>query len=176
LKNIPNSLSLLRIVLTVLLVLINNNWLLFFAIYLICGLSDVLDGYIARRYGCETYAGARLDTLADFIFFVISLTGMIRSYGLIIPDSIIIWGFVVVVIRLLNFCLTKKKFNQFGMLHTVGNKLSGVIIFFACPWAIVMGNMPLAIIIIPILSSLEEAIILFKMDNYKPNISSVFRL
>ena len=174
-KNIPNSLSLLRIALSVILLFIDNRFV-FLTIYLICGLSDALDGYIARRYKLETNVGAKLDSLADFIFFITSLTCMIYSYGLRIPDTIIIGAIIVAGIRLLNFGITKKKFNEFGMLHTGGNKLSGVIIFFACPWAMVSGDMPLSVIIIPLLSALEETLILLKTDNYNPNISSVFRL
>jgi len=176
LKNIPNFLSCLRIILAVTLLMITNNWYLFLIIYLFCGLSDVLDGYIARRYHLETLIGAKLDSLADFIFLITSLTCMIRSYGLLIPENIITGGVVVVVLRGVNVCITKKKFRQFGILHTVGNKLAGFIIFFACPGAIVTGNMPLAIIIIPILSALEETLLLLKMDNYTPNISSLLRV
>ncbi|SNS85043.1 CDP-diacylglycerol--glycerol-3-phosphate 3-phosphatidyltransferase [Anaerovirgula multivorans] len=128
-KKLPNFFSLLRIVLSSALLLIHNSWFLFLTMYLICGLSDVLDGYIARRYQLKTALGAKLDSLADFIFLITSLTCMIRSYGLIIPDTILIGGLTVAVIRLLNFFITKGKFNQFGMLHTVGNKLTGVMIF-----------------------------------------------
>jgi len=175
LKNIPNFLSFIRIALSVILLFINNRFI-FLTIYLICGLSDVLDGYIARRYKLETNVGAKLDSLADFIFFITSLTCMIYSYGLRIPDAIIIGGIVVVGIRLLNFGITRRKFKQFGILHTVGNKLSGITIFLVCPWAIVSGDMPTSIIIIPLLSALEETLILFKADNYNPNIPSLFGL
>ena len=174
-KNIPNSLSLLRIALSVILLFIDNRFV-FLTIYLICGLSDALDGYIARRYKLESNVGAKLDSLADFIFFITSLTCMIHSYGLRIPDAIIIGGIIVVGIRLLNFGITKRKFNQFGILHTTGNKLSGLTFFLVCPWAIVSGDMPIAIIIIPLLSALEETLILFKEDNYNPNIPSLFGL
>ncbi len=174
-KNIPNTLSLIRMALSVILLFINNRFI-FLTIYLICGLSDVLDGYIARRYRLETNLGAKLDSLADFIFFITSLTCMIGSYGLRIPAAIITGGIIVVGIRLLNFCITTKKFSQFGILHTVGNKLSGITIFLLCPWAIVSGDMPISIIIIPFLSALEETLILLKMDDYNPNISSLFRL
>ena len=104
------------------------------------------------------------------------VTDMIGSYGLRIPAAIITGGIIVVGIRLLNFCITTKKFSQFGILHTVGNKLSGITIFLLCPWAIVSGDMPISIIIIPFLSALEETLILLKMDDYNPNISSLFRL
>ncbi|MGC6177133.1 CDP-alcohol phosphatidyltransferase family protein [Lacrimispora sp. 38-1] len=175
-KNLPNFLSILRIVLSLALLFVNNNWFLFIIIYLFCGLSDVLDGYIARRYQLKTSLGAKLDSLADFIFLITSITRMIGSYGLIIPNIILVWGLVTAVIRLLNFCITKRKFNQFGMLHTAGNKLTGIIIFFICPWAIMMGDIPPPTIIIPILSALEETFILLKMDNYNPNIYTLLSL
>ena len=36
--------------------------------YLIAGLTDMLDGILARRWGVESKFGARLDSLADFVF------------------------------------------------------------------------------------------------------------
>jgi len=45
----------------------------FYIIYLICGTSDVLDGYIARKYKTSDSYGAALDSIADFVFFGIML-------------------------------------------------------------------------------------------------------
>ena len=40
----------------------------FWVLYLIAGLTDMLDGFLARRWGVESKFGARLDSLADFVF------------------------------------------------------------------------------------------------------------
>ena len=46
----------------------------FFLLYMICGLSDVLDGIIARKTNTASDFGARLDTIADFIFATVLLS------------------------------------------------------------------------------------------------------
>ena len=40
----------------------------FWVLYVIVGTTDILDGYLARRWGVESKFGARLDSLADFVF------------------------------------------------------------------------------------------------------------
>lgn len=45
----------------------------FYILYMICGLSDVLDGIIARKTNTASSFGARLDTIADFIFVTVLL-------------------------------------------------------------------------------------------------------
>jgi len=172
-KNLPNIISIFRIVLSIVLVFISKNAQLFLAAYLVCGLSDVADGFIARKYHLDTPLGAKLDSLADFIFLTASLYRMIVSYNLNIPIAIVLWGLFVAVIRVLNFCITKVKFKQWGILHTIGNKLTGLMIFFVCPLAILTGQISPAIVIIPVLSAFEEMIILLASSEYNPNVKSI---
>ena len=47
---------------------------LFLDFYLLCGLSDVLDGAIARRTGTVSRLGERLDTIADIVFVAVWMT------------------------------------------------------------------------------------------------------
>ena len=65
--NIPNSLTLLRIVLVPLVVwlIITHEMLAAFVVFLLAGLSDAADGFLAKRYGWHTELGAYLDPIAD---------------------------------------------------------------------------------------------------------------
>ena len=67
-KYLPNLLSALRASLSLLLFALAPFSPIFFALYALCGLSDMLDGFLARRLNCESAFGARLDSLADFLF------------------------------------------------------------------------------------------------------------
>ena len=67
-KRIPDLLSASRIVLCLPLLLVDAMTLPFWVLYLIAGLTDILDGFLARRWGVESKFGARLDSLADFLF------------------------------------------------------------------------------------------------------------
>ena len=67
-KQIPNLLSVSRIALCLPLLLVDAMTMPFWVLYLIAGLTDILDGFLARRWGVESKFGARLDSLADFVF------------------------------------------------------------------------------------------------------------
>lgn len=45
----------------------------FYVLYLIAGLSDMIDGTIARRMNTVSEYGARFDTAADFVFVTVCL-------------------------------------------------------------------------------------------------------
>ncbi len=175
-KNIPNYITMIRLILSVLLFFITDNWILFLVIYFVCGISDVLDGFLARKFKWQTKTGARLDSLADFIFFFAAFLRMLLSYRLTIPVPVILGAILIALIRFFNLYITSKKFGMPGILHTAGNKLSGIIFFFACPVAVNLGYIPLWVILIPLISSLEETMILFKADYYNPDIMSFYDL
>jgi cardiolipin synthase (CMP-forming) len=65
--NIPNSLTLARIVLVPLIVwlIITHAMLPAFLLFLLAGLSDAADGFLAKRFGWHTELGAYLDPIAD---------------------------------------------------------------------------------------------------------------
>ena len=67
-KHIPNILSASRISLCLPLLLADAMTLPFWVLYLIAGLTDMLDGFLARRWRVESKLGAKLDSLADFVF------------------------------------------------------------------------------------------------------------
>jgi CDP-diacylglycerol--glycerol-3-phosphate 3-phosphatidyltransferase len=175
-KNIPNYITLVRLILSVLLFFITDNWILFLMIYFICGISDVLDGFLARKFKWQTKTGARLDSLADFIFFSSAFFRMLLSYRLMIPTQIVSGTILIALIRFFNLYVTRKKFGMPGILHTAGNKLSGIIFFFACPAAVSLGYIPIWVIFIPLFSSLEETMILLKAHSYNPDIRSFYDL
>ena len=75
-RRAPFIIALLRMLVTpVFFYSITNNWIeLAFSIYLFALVSDVLDGYIARRYSIEAISiiEAFLDPMADFVFVMAS--------------------------------------------------------------------------------------------------------
>jgi cardiolipin synthase len=65
--NIPNTLTLGRIVLVPLLVwlIIDQEMFAAFLVFLLAGFSDAADGYLAKRFNWHTELGAYLDPIAD---------------------------------------------------------------------------------------------------------------
>lgn len=71
-SNIPNFLTLGRIVLVPVIfwLLVNGNTQAAFLAFVVAGVSDALDGFIAKRFRLQTELGSYLDPLADKLLIV----------------------------------------------------------------------------------------------------------
>lgn len=67
-KQLPNIISAVRIAGSLGLLLCDVTGVVFWIIYGLCGISDIADGWLARRLKCVTKKGALLDSLADICF------------------------------------------------------------------------------------------------------------
>ena len=67
-KQLPNIITLLRIAGSLGLLLSDVTNVLFWLVYAFCGISDIADGWLARKLKCATKTGALLDSLADICF------------------------------------------------------------------------------------------------------------
>ena len=103
-----------------------HSWL-FTAAYWLCGVTDVPDGFVARKLHTECPAGARLDSAADFVFAV--------SYAFVIlpllhlPIWIHICIAVITGMKLCAILKTGKKPQSSLIPHSTANRLCGVLIF-----------------------------------------------
>ena len=70
-KSLPNYITFCRIIGSILLLFLKPFSIAFFAIYSICGISDLLDGYIARSTKTTSEFGAKLDSIADLSFYAV---------------------------------------------------------------------------------------------------------
>ncbi|MDH5573632.1 MAG: CDP-alcohol phosphatidyltransferase family protein [Gammaproteobacteria bacterium] len=99
---IPNLISSLRILLVIPLAyfLLQQNYNIAFFIFVIAGVSDALDGYLARRYNWFTSLGVVLDPIGDKLLMLASylILGvqeyipMWLVYAVILRDVIIVLG------------------------------------------------------------------------------------
>ncbi len=128
LRYIPNIITILRIVLVVPIVWLLLNDAYFWAIILIgiAGLSDALDGYLARRFNWQSSLGAMLDPLADKIF----LFCMVITLGL--KNLIPLWLMAAVLIRdiiiLLGAALYQLMTKNLRMKPLIVSKLNTVLL------------------------------------------------
>jgi cardiolipin synthase len=83
-RNIPNAITLCRIVLVPLLIrlLLLEDYRGALWVFLAAGISDALDGYIARRFDLCTRLGSFLDPIADKLLLVSSVVILARSGNL----------------------------------------------------------------------------------------------
>ena len=72
----------------------------FWTLYLLCGLSDVLDGAVARSTGTVSRLGERLDTIADIIFVAVWIVLFIPAID--VGQWLWIWTGVIALIKVVN--------------------------------------------------------------------------
>ena len=99
-KYIANILTGCRILGSILLLFFPAFSVAFYIIYFFCGLSDMVDGTIARKTNSTSKFGSQLDTIADLIFVVVSLFKLLPAIH--IPQWLWIWGGVIAVIKISN--------------------------------------------------------------------------
>ena len=137
-KQLPNILSSLRIVGAVALLLAGVSGTLFWVLYVVCGISDIADGWLARKLGCATQTGALLDSLADICFVVCCALRLLPILEL--PTWLWIWAGVIVVIKIINHVSALVMFRRCCFPHTMANKVTGFLLFIAVPmtfWSII---------------------------------------
>ncbi|WNS44671.1 CDP-alcohol phosphatidyltransferase family protein [Paenibacillus sp. MMS20-IR301] len=126
-KLIPNSITLSRIGLTLLLLGFEPLGRTYLWIYILCGVSDWLDGLIARSTGTTSSLGAKLDSIADMTLVTAALYTLYPHLGL--TAGLILWIILIAAIRGASILTALYKFRTYGSIHTYGNKLAGLLLF-----------------------------------------------
>ncbi len=93
--NIPNTITLVRIFLVPVIIwlMVSDQMLLALIVFVIAGVTDGADGYIAKTYNLQTELGAYLDAIADKLLLV----SIYIVLGLL--DEIPAWLVILVVSR-----------------------------------------------------------------------------
>ena len=99
----------------------------FYGLYILCGLTDMVDGTIARKTGSVSEFGSRLDTVADFLFVIVSFAKLVPVIR--IPVWIWVWAAVIAVAKLVNLVWGFTQTKQMPALHTIANKATGLCLF-----------------------------------------------
>ena len=126
-KRIPDLLSMSRIVLCLPLLIVDAMTIPFWVIYLIAGLTDILDGFLARRWGVESKFGARLDSLADFVFVLV--VGYKLFPWLRLPATLWMMIGLIALVKVINAISSFMVKHRIEFLHTKANKLTGFLLF-----------------------------------------------
>ena len=130
-KYIANIITGSRIVLSLPLLFISLSSAWFYILYLLCGLTDMIDGVIARKTGAVSKFGARLDTISDFVFmFICSLKILPLMH---IPVWLWVWIIIVALIKILNITLVFIHKKKLISIHSVLNKTTGFALFLLPP-------------------------------------------
>ncbi len=126
-KHIANILTVGRILGSILLLFFPAFSLKFYITYILCGFSDMIDGAIARKTNSNCKFGSKHDTVADLVFVMVSFFKLLPVIH--IPKWLWIWGGAIGVIKISNIIWGYVSKKQFVSLHTIMNKVTGLLLF-----------------------------------------------
>ena len=152
---LPNIISVLRIAGSFGLLLCDVTDGVFWIIYAFCGISDIADGWLARKLKCVTKTGALLDSLADICFVSCCAWKLLPILEL--PQWLWLWAGVIVVIKVVNQISAVVMYGNCCFPHTAANKATGFLLFIAVPMTFV-SVIPITIVAaIATFAAIDEA-------------------
>ena len=126
-KYIANVITGNRILCSLPLLFIPLSSVWFYALYLFCGFSDMIDGSIARKTGSVGSFGARLDTASDLVFMLVCCVKILPRVSL--SAWLWVWIIIVALIKIFNFALDFIRNKRLLSLHSTLNKTVGLLLF-----------------------------------------------
>lgn len=112
---------------------------IFYVLYLIAGLSDMVDGIIARKTDSVSEFGSRFDGVADFVFVAVCLIKILPVMD--IPIWLYVWTAVIFFVKIINIISGYAMQKKYVAVHTTMNKVTGVLLFIV----------PLTLSIVPLI-------------------------
>ncbi len=176
-KWIPDILTVLRLLGAVCLIIVEPLSVSFYIVYTASGISDVLDGCIARATGNTSELGAKLDSLADLAFYAVMLIRIFPLLLKLLPKWIWFWVAGILIIRLSSYFVAALKYRRFASLHTYLNKATGLAVFLV-PYAIGRSFFvfySIVICIVATAASAEELIIHSRSREYISDQKSILK-
>lgn len=178
-KCVPNIISCFRIVATIVLLFLEPFTTQFFVIYALAGVSDVLDGWIARSTNNTTDTGAKLDSAADLMYYIVMA---VKIFPVLMERlSVITWCVIglIFALRIFSYCYIAIKYGTFASLHTYMNKLTGAVVFLM-PFLIrtsYLGVYSVAGCAIALAATVEELVIDVNLgSSYNSHVKTIFRM
>ena len=140
---IPNIITFLRMAGSFGLLFCDVTGIAFWTIYALCGLSDIADGWLARKLKCATNTGALLDSLTDICFVACCAWKLLPILEL--PQWLWLWAGVIVATKVLNQLSALVMCGHCCFPHTMANKWAGFLLFIAVPMTFV-SIIPISIV------------------------------
>ena len=175
---IPNIITFYRLLAfpVILFFILTKNEKLFVVFLIINLLSDAIDGYIARKFKMETEFGARLDSIADNLTYILAFTG-IFVFKLEDLMPYIVSLSVYIGLLIITVALSLVKFKRFPSLHLYTTKINGYVqgIFMICLFTV--GLIPLiyyTVITLGIIGAVESIVIQLIISEMRSNVKGLY--
>lgn len=128
-KNIPNCVTLLRIIGSLALLGLDTSDRVFWYIYIFCGFTDVLDGFLARLLNVTSEVGSKLDSISDISFYLVMLFKFFNDFRNNIPSWAWYWLVIIIILRFISYSVSFIKTKELQHSHSIFNKMTGMLAF-----------------------------------------------
>ena len=122
-----NIITIIRILCSIAILFCPVFSVAFYSLYITAGLTDMIDGWVARKTNTVSDFGSKLDTVADVIFVVVCFVKLLPVME--IPVWLYVWIGVIALIKVINIGSGYVVQKQFVAVHSVMNKVTGVLLF-----------------------------------------------
>ena len=153
-KHIANIITASRIVLSLQLLFLPLSSAWFYALYMLCGFTDMIDGTVARKTKSASEFGARLDTISDFVFMVVCAIKILPI--LHIPVWLWVWIALIALTKILNIALVFIAKKKLISIHSVFNKITGFALFLL-PLTLTFAKATYSVLAICVLATVAVA-------------------
>ena len=173
LKHIPNILTIIRFLLIpiILIYIFTGNYILALIVFTISALTDIADGFIARKFNLISNFGKLMDPLADKLTQIATLT------SLVIKEIIPIWILIIVISKeFIMICGASFLYGKDVVVYSKWyGKLSTVLLYIAIVFSLltkqfeltgIWENIDLALFTLAIIMTLF-ALVMYIKDLYK---------
>ena len=126
-KHIANVVTVSRIIFSFPLLFIPLSSIWFYVFYLFCGITDMIDGTIARKMGSISNFGAKLDTVADFVFMLVCSIKILPLIHL--PLWLWVWIVALAFTKIFNITVVLIRKKKLLSIHSALNKITGAALF-----------------------------------------------
>ena len=175
--NVADTITAVRMIAALFLLFLPMRSAGFLILYSFAGLTDALDGYLARKTGRSSDFGARLDSIADLLFYAVLLLRLFPVLWRALPVAVWIVVALVLLVRLCAYCVAAAKYHRFASLHTWLNKLTGIGVFLL-PYILAASSgvsYSWALCAMALAASLEELAIHLCRERYCADIRTIFQ-
>ena len=177
--SIPNLLSLLRLALVPLLIGLAyiGDATAFLGVLVVSLLSDVLDGYLARKLNQVSELGAKLDSWGDMLTYGSMILGLYWIWPLVFSAQGL-YLLATMIFFIAPVAVALYKFGEDPSYHTWGAKAAAVLMAPAYYMLVLWGADEFfrMVILLHVLVACEEIAITLMLDRPRSNVRSVFSL
>ena len=126
-KALANRITICRILCSIALLFFPAFSPAFYVLYITAGISDMVDGWVARRTHTASELGAKLDTIADIVFVIVCMVKLLPVWD--ITTWLYVWIGIIALIKVINIISGFIVQKQFVTVHSTMNKVTGLLLF-----------------------------------------------